>query len=194
MRSKDKIDLIVKIDRLNWKFFNIGVTNFNIFPIIGAPYELFKSFPLFICEFYNSSCRLPIPHKIGYLFLMPDFGPSWPMIKVDSLSKFQVSQHKAHTHSLSLSLSLSLQWRRHSPPSSTTVDAASVSGFSLERSPKLPFPDASTTMHDGHSEKPFLSLSLSPEASPKPNFRRAQASATSSLKLLSPPPKPSPSE
>ena len=106
MRSKDKIDLIVKIDRLNWKIFNIGVTNFNIFPIIGAPYELFKSFPLFICEFYNSSCRLPIPHKIGYLFLMPDFGPSWPMIKVDSLSKFQVSQHKAHTHSLSLSLSL----------------------------------------------------------------------------------------
>ena len=107
MRSKDKIDLIVKIDRLNWKIFNIGVTNFNIFPI-GAPYELFKSFPLFICEFYNSSCRLPVPHKIGYLFLMPDFGPSWPMIKVDSLSKFQVSQHKAHTHSLSLSLSLSL--------------------------------------------------------------------------------------
>ena len=110
MRSKYKIDLIVKIDGLNWKKkkFNIGVTNFNIFPIIGAPYELFKSFPLFICEFYNSSCRLPIPHKIGYLFLMPDFGPSWPMIKVDSLSKFQVSQHKAHTHSLSLSLSLSL--------------------------------------------------------------------------------------
>ena len=165
------------------------MTNFNIFPIVGAPYELFKSFPLFICEFYNTSCRLPILRKMGYLFLMPDFGPSWPMIKFDSLSKFQVSQHKAHAHS-----SLFLQWRRRSPPSSATVDAASVSGFSPERSPRLPFPGASTTARDGHSEKPFLSLSLSPEASPKPNFRRAQASATSSLKLLSPPPKPSPSQ
>ena len=66
------------------KKFNIGVTNFNIFPIVGAPYELFKSFPLFICEFYNTSCRLPILRKMGYLFLMPDFGPSWPMIKFDS--------------------------------------------------------------------------------------------------------------
>ena len=146
-------------------------------------------FYLFICEFYNTSCRLPILRKMGYLFLMPDFGPSWPMIKFDS--PIQIPSLSTQS---SRTLSLFLQWRRRSPPSSATVDAASVSGFSPERSPRLPFPGASTTARDGHSEKPFLSLSLSPEASPKPNFRRAQASATSSLKLLSPPPKPSPSQ
>ena len=106
--------------------------------------------------------------------------------------RFQVSPHK-RTRSLSLSL---LQWRRPSLPSSATVDAASVSGFSPQ-SPRLPFPASSATARDGHSERPFLSLSLSPEASPKtisPPFQRAQVSATSSLKLLSPPPKPSPSQ
>ena len=146
------------------------MTNFNIFPIIGAPYELFKSFPLFICEFYNSSCRLPIPHKTGYLFLMPDFGPSWPMIKVDSLSKFQVSQHKAHAHSLSFFNGVVVLLRPQ-PQSMRLQSQASLRkeapGFLF---PVLPPPHATATPknHSSHSHSLQKLLPSPTFGGPKP--------------------------
>lgn len=129
----------------------------------------------------------------------PAFGPFWPSsIIIDSLSNSKLIDW-LHT-------STKLQWRRRYPPCSatptavsasrgSTVDAAWVSYFSPHRSPRLRFPAVSTAERHGRSGGLFLSLSP-PEASPNPisPSRRAQASATSSLKLLSPPPKPSPSE
>ncbi|KAK9991029.1 hypothetical protein SO802_026014 [Lithocarpus litseifolius] len=120
---------------------------------------------------------------MGYLFLMPDFGPSWPMIKVDSLSKFQVSQHKAHTHSLSLSSMAS---------SFSSVLSHSRCGFSLRLlSGKKPQASFSRCFHH-RTRRPLrktfpLTLTLSrsfsqAQLSEGPSLRHfiAQASLTAS--------------
>ena len=152
-------------------FFNIGVTNFNIFPIVGAPYELFKSFPLFICEFYNTSCRLPILRKMGYLFLMPDFGPSWPMIKFDSPIQIPKSLNTKLTHTPLSFFNGVVVLLRPQPQSMRLQSQASLRkeapGFLF---PVLPPPHATATPknHSSHSHSLQKLLPSPTFGGPKP--------------------------
>ncbi|XP_050292277.1 CDK5RAP1-like protein [Quercus robur] len=109
---------------------------------------------------------------MGYLLLMPDFGPSWPMIKVDSLSKFQVSQHKAHTHSLSLSSMAS---------SFSSVLSHSRCGFSLRLlSGKKPQASFSRCFH--HRTRRTLRKTIPLTLTLSRSFSQAQLSEGPSLR------------
>ena len=136
-------------------------------------------FYLFICEFYNTSCRLPILHKMGYLFLMPDFGP-WSKSIPYPNSK---SLNTKLTHTLSLSSMAS---------SFSSVLSHSRCGFSLRLlSGKKPQASFSRCFHH-RTRRPLrktipLTLTLSrsfsqAQLSEGPSLRHfiAQASLTAS--------------